>query len=184
MCFLTNPITSGIFLSFHQFLYLEPVATKLLVRGILFLTYLISVLKIVVTKPLAPRILLSTSSTFFSKFYLSVLYIFMSIKIAASGILFCKLFTFIFSLLNFVLLTTSLFTVSLKFFNSIGIVFNLLTSKSNTFVFKLLKPVQTLTKMFSLSISAFRTTKSLSAAKLDVSAPVPLFNSFSVAKPI
>ena len=38
--------------------------------------------------------------------------------------------------------------------------------------------------MFSLSISDFKTTKSLSAAKLDVSLPVALFNSLSVAKPI
>ena len=87
---------------------------------------------------------------------------------------FSKLFTFAFSELNFVFLTTSLAITSLYFFKSIGLVFNLPISKSSTFLFKLFKLVGTLTNllMSSLSTSAFKAIKSFLAAKSDVSTPV------------
>ena len=56
---------------------------------------------------------LSTSTIFFSKFSLSVLYGYMWINVVASGVFFSKQFTFVFSVLNFVFLTTLLSTVSL-----------------------------------------------------------------------
>ena len=70
---------------------------------------------------------------------------------------FSKLFTFVSSVLNFVVLITSLSTASLNFFKSIGTVFNLRTSKSSTFVFKLFKLVGTFKSllMANLSTSAF-----------------------------
>ena len=64
----------------------------------------------VVNKLLVSGIFLSTYSIFSPKFYLSVLYWFMLIYVVASGISFSKLFTFAFSVLNFVFLTTSLST--------------------------------------------------------------------------
>ena len=67
--------------------------------------------------------------------------------------LFYKLFTFVFSLLNFAFLTTSLSTTSLIFFKSAGTAFNLLTPKSSTFVFKLLKLVRTLSNLLMLNLS-------------------------------
>ena len=57
----------------------------------------------------------------------------MLIKVAKSGIFFSKLFTFVFSVLNFELLTTSLSTTSINFLKSTGTVFNLAVSKSSTF---------------------------------------------------
>ena len=80
-------------------------------------------------------------------------------------------------------LTISLLTASLNVFKFIGTAFNLLISKPSTFAFKLFKLVGTLTNLLisSLSTSAFKAIKSLSAAKLAVSMPVALFNSFLVA---
>ena len=79
-------------------------------------------------------------------------------KVVALGIFFSKFISFAFSLLNVVLLTTSLLTASLKSFKSIGTVFNLPTSKSSTLVFQLFKLVGTLTNLLlsSLSTSAFK----------------------------
>ena len=87
------------------------VVAKLLVSGILFSISLIFVVKtVVVTKPLVSGVFLSTSLIFFfSKFYLSVLYWYMWIKVVASGIFFSKLFTFVFSVLDFLFLTTSFY---------------------------------------------------------------------------
>ena len=94
-------------------------------------------------------IYLAWSSIFFSKMCSSVFicnfYWFMWNKAVASGIFSCKWFTFVFSVLNSVFLTTSLSTTSLNFFKSTGSVFNLPTSRSYTFAFKLNKLVETLT---------------------------------------
>ena len=81
---------------------------------------------------------------------------------------------FVFSVLNLVLLTTSLSTTSLNVFMSTGTVFNLPTSKSSTFDFKLFQLVGTSKNllMSSLSTSAFKAIKSFLAAKSDVSTPV------------
>ena len=70
----------------------------------------------------------------------------MSINVIASGIFFCKLFTFAFSVLDFLILTTSLAITSLIFLYS-ETVFNLPTSKSYTFGFELFKPIETLTSL-------------------------------------
>ena len=88
--------------------------------------------------------------------------------------------TFVFSVLNFVFLTTSLSSKTLDFFKSTGIVFNLPTSKSFTFIFKLFTPVGKLASllMSNLSTTAFKAIKSFLAAKSDVSMPVVCFNSF------
>ena len=59
----------------------------------------------------------------------------MSIKVVVLGILFSKLFTFAFSVLNFVFLITALSTTSLNFFKSTGTVFDLPASKSFSFFF-------------------------------------------------
>ena len=92
------------------------VVTKLLVSSILLLTWLTVLFKtIVIAKSLVSGIFLSTSSICFPKFCLSALYWFLWIKVFASGIFSSKLFTFVFSLLNFVFLTTSLSTKSLNF---------------------------------------------------------------------
>ena len=89
------------------------------------------------------------------------------VKVSKSGIHFSKLFSFVFSKLYFLFLTTSLSTTSLNFFKSTGKVFNLPTSKSSTFVFKLFKLVGTLVSllMSSLSTLAFNAIKSFLAAK-------------------
>ena len=58
---------------------------------------------------------------------------------------FSKLFTFVFSVLNFIFLKTSLSTISVNFFRSAGRFSCLPTSTSSTFVFKFLKLVATLT---------------------------------------
>ena len=73
----------------------------------------------------------------------------MLIKVVASGIILPKLFTFIFSVLNFVFLTASLSTTSLNFFKSTGIVLNLPISRSSTFVCKLFKLVGKLTSLLT-----------------------------------
>ena len=88
--------------------------------------------------------------------------------------------TFVFSVLNFVLLTISLAAASLNFFKSAGTVFNLPTSKSSAFVFKLFKPVGILINllMSNLSTSAFKAIKSFLAAKSDVSTTAAWFNLF------
>ena len=90
----------------------------------------------------------------------------MWIKVVASEIFFSKLFTFVFGVLNFVFLTTSLSTTSLNFYKSTGAVFNLPASKSSTIAFKLFKLVQTLTGllMSNLSTSAFKALKWILAA--------------------
>ena len=79
-------------------------------------------------------------------------------KVAASGIFFSELFTFVSSVLNFVFLITALSTASLNFFKSTGTVLNLPTSKQSNFVFKLFKLVGTFISllMSSLSTSAFK----------------------------
>ena len=94
-----------------------------------------------------------------------------------------KLINFVFSVLNFVILTTSLSTTSFNFFKSIRTVFNSQFSISSTFVFKLFKLVRTLTNlaMPNLSTSAFKAIKSFLAAKSDVPTPVASYNSFLVA---
>ena len=65
---------------------------------------------------------------------------------------------YLYSVLNFVFLTTSLSTASINFFKSTVAVFNLPTCKSFTYVFKLLKLVGTLFSllMSSLPTSAFK----------------------------
>ena len=100
----------------------------------------------------------------------------MSIDVVALGIFFSKLFTFVFSVLNFAFLTTSLSTTSLYFFKSTGTVFNLPTSESATLLFKLFKLVGTLTNllMSSFSTSTFKGIKSFLAAKSDVSSLILL----------
>ena len=55
-------------------------------------------------------------------------------KVVALVIFFSELFTLVFSVLNFLLLTTSLSYTSPDFFKSTGIVLNLPTSKSSFFV--------------------------------------------------
>ena len=64
-------------------------------------------------------------------------------------------------MLNFVFLTTSLFTKPFNLFKSTGMVFNLPTSKPSTFVFKSFELVGTLTSllMSNLSTSAFKAIK-------------------------
>ena len=90
----------------------------------------------------------------------------MCIKVVASGIFISNLFTFVFSVLNFVFLTTCLSTASLYFFKSTERFSNLPTSKSSNFVFKLIKLVGTLDSllMSSLSTSDFKGIKSFLAA--------------------
>ena len=98
---------------------------------------------------------------------------------------FSKFFlNFVFGVLNVLFLTTSLSTISLKFFKSTGTVFKLPKSKSSTFVLRLFKLVGTLTGLLitSLSTSAFKAITYFLAAKLDVSTPIALSNSFLVAK--
>ena len=94
--------------------------------------------------------------------------------IVASAIVFSKLFTYVFRVLNFVFLATSLSTTSLVFFNSTGTVFNLPTSKSSTFVSKLFKIVGALKSvlMFSLSLSALQSKKTFFAVRSDVLTPI------------
>ena len=75
----------------------------------------------------------------------------MWIKVVASEIVLSKLFTLVFSVLNFVFLTTSLSTVLLNFFNSTGTVFNLPRYKLFTFVFILFRLVGTLTSLLMSS---------------------------------
>ena len=98
----------------------------------------------------------------------------MYIKVVASGMLFSKLFTFVFSVLNFVFLATSLYTTSLNFFNYTGTVFNLPKPKSSTFILKSFKLVGTLASllMSSFPTSAFKAMKFFLPAKSDVSTPV------------
>ena len=112
---------------------------------------------VVVTKPLESGLFLSTSPIFFSKLCLPALYWFMWIKVVASGISFSKLFTFAFSVINFVFLTTSV-----KFFQSTGTDFDIQTCKLTNFGFKLFKLVGTLVSllMSNLSSSAFKAIKS------------------------
>ena len=71
----------------------------------------------------------------------------MQIKVVASGIFLSNLFSLIFSVLNFMFLTTSLSTTYLNRFKSTGTVFNLPKSESSTFVFKLFELVRTLTNL-------------------------------------
>ena len=68
-----------------------------------------------------------------------------------SGIFFYKIFSFVFSLLNFVFLTVSLSSTLLIFLKSTGIDFNLPTSKSFIFGLKLLKLVGTLASLLKSS---------------------------------
>ena len=101
----------------------------------------------------------------------------MWIKVVPLGVLFSKLSTIIFSVLNFVLLTTSSSTTSLNFYKPT--VFNLSTSKASTFVLELSKLVNLL--ISSLWTPAFKAIKSFLASKSDVSMPVAYSNYFLVA---
>ena len=96
-----------------------------------------------------------------------MLYWFIWINEVVSGAFFSKLFIFVFSVLNFVFLTTSLVTTSVNFFGNTGTVFNLTTYKSPTIVFKLFILVGALTNllMSSLWTSAFIAIKSFLSAK-------------------
>ena len=98
----------------------------------------------------------------------------MLIKVVSSGIFFSKLFTFAFSAMNFLFLTTLLSTTSLNFFEPTGTIFNLPTSKSSTFLFELLKLLGTLVSLLMsiLSTLTFKPVKSFLAAKSDVPMPV------------
>ena len=106
----------------------------------------------------------------------------MWISVVASGIFFSKVFTFGFSVVNFVFLITSLATTWLNFFKSTITVYNLPTSISSTFVLKLFKLVRTLTKllMSNLPNSAFKVIKSILGAKSDVSTSRAWYLSFLV----
>ena len=88
--------------------------------------------------------------------------------------LFYAIYFFVFNVLNFMFLTTSLSTTSLNLFKFIGTVFNLTISNSSTFLKKIFKLLGTFTSvlMSSLSSSAFKVIKSFLAAKSDVSTPV------------
>ena len=68
----------------------------------------------------------------------------MRIKVVASASFVPKLFAFVFSVLNFVFLTTPLSTTSLNFFKS---------SKPSTFAFKLFKLFETLANLLMPSLS-------------------------------
>ena len=83
-------------------------------------------------------------------------------------------------MLNFVFLATLLSTASLNFYNSIGTVFNIPTSKLSTFVFKAFKLVETLSNFLkpSLSTSTFKAIKSFLEVKSDVSTNVASPNFF------
>ena len=91
--------------------------------------------------------------------------------------LFSKVSTVVFSVLNFVFLTTSLSTTSLNF--SKPTVFNLSTSKTSTFVLELSELVNLI--ISSLWTPAFKAIKSFLASKSDVSMPVAYSNYFLVA---
>ena len=97
--------------------------------------------------------------------------------------IFSNSFAFVFSVVNFVFLTTFLLTTSLNFFKTTGTVFNVPKSTSSIYVLKLFKLVETLTNLLmpSFSTSAFKATKYILAAILDVSTPVACSNSFLVA---
>ena len=104
----------NLFSSSLIFVFKTVVVTKPLILKILISSSLIFVFKtVVVTKPFVSGVFYQYIQFFFSKFCLSVLYWFMWINVVASGIFFSKLFTFVFSVLNFVFLTTSLVTTSL-----------------------------------------------------------------------
>ena len=99
------------------------------------------------------------------------------------GNFFSKLFTFGFSVLNFVFLTTSLSVTLLNFVKTIEKILNLPTSKSSTFDFELFISGGTITNlwMFSLSTLAVKAIKFSLAANSDVSTPLAFANSFLVA---
>ena len=81
--------------------------TKPLKLGILFSVSLYFLLRIVlVTNPLTSVILINIFKFFLPKFQLCVLYWLMWIRLMASEIFFSKLFTFVFSVLNFVFFIT------------------------------------------------------------------------------
>ena len=71
----------------------------------------------------------------------------MWIRRAAKGIFFSKSINFVFNILIFVFLTTSLSTRSIYFFKSVKIVLNLRTSKLSIFFFKLFELVGTLVSL-------------------------------------
>ena len=81
--------------------------------------------------------------------------------------------TFVYSVLNFAFLTTSLSTASFSFSKSTETVFGLPTFKSSTFVFKLFNLVATFISLliYSLSTSAFKARKSFLGGKSDISQP-------------
>ena len=82
---------------------------------------------VLVIKPLASGIIYQHLQFFSLNFdYLCCIYLYD--KVVAPGIYFSKSLTFVFPVLNFVFLKTSLFILSLNFFNSTGTVFNLPTS--------------------------------------------------------
>ena len=108
----------------------------------------------------------------------------MRIKVVALVIFFSELFTLVFSVLNFLLLTTSLSYTSPDFFKSAGTVLNLPTSKSSSFVSKLFKLVGKLVSllMSSLPTSAFKAIKHFLEAKSDLTMPLVCSNYFSIAQ--
>ena len=137
-------------------------------------------LTVAVTNPLASGIFYQHLQFFFSKYYLSALYWLMRITVVESGTFLSNLYTFIFSVLNFVFFTTWFSTKWFNFFKSIEKMFNLPASKSSSFVFKLFKLVGTSINllMSSLSTSAFKATKTFLADKLDVPTLVACSSSF------
>ena len=81
--------------------------TKPLKLGILFSVSLYFLLRIVlVTNPLTSIIFINIFKFFLPKFQFCVLYWLMWIRVMASEIFFSKLFTFVFSVLNFVFFIT------------------------------------------------------------------------------
>ena len=145
-----------------MFVFKTFVVTKLLVFAILFSISLIFVFEtVVVTKPLISGIFYQhLQFSCLNCVYLCCIEL-CELNVVASGIFFSKLYTFVYSVLRFVFLTI-LSTTSLKFFKSIGTVFNIPVSKLSTFVFKLFKLVGTFTSLLisSLSTSAFKAVKS------------------------
>ena len=122
--------------------------------GILLSTALIFVLiTIVVTKKIISGILSSTSPMLSCKFYLSVFYWFIWIKLETSANFFSKLFTFVFIVPNTIFLTTSLLTMSFSFFKSIGTVSNLPTSKYSIFCFYIIQTSRNISEFINVNFN-------------------------------
>ena len=100
--------------------------------------------------------------------YVEIYFAWSGIKVVASGIFFNKWFTFVYSVLNFVCLATSLSSASFNFFKSRETFFSLPTSKWFTFLKKLLKLVGSLTSllMFNFPSSAFKAIRCINACSM------------------